>query len=51
MITIIIADFCLCIINILLGENRRKQGKDYRMEYFIAGIFFVGGLSAGFKIF
>jgi len=49
MISVII-QFGLTIVNILLGENLRKAQKDYRIQYFIAGMAFLGAIAALIKL-
>jgi hypothetical protein len=49
MISIII-QFVLMIVNILLGENLRKAQRDYRLQYFVAGLAFMGAIAASSKL-
>ncbi len=49
MISVII-QFVLMIVNILLGENLRKAQRDYRIQYFVAGLCFMGGIAALAKL-
>ena len=46
----VIVQLALMIINILFGESLRQQGKDYRFQYFVVGVCFMGTIAALSKL-